>query len=415
MNRIKYIFAALFIILIISSFFKYLKKGHISKYKIEKNENAFKIKETYTRNVKNELDNYYIEITVDGKKFNYQIFDDFDKKQKVVKDIHYYKDDNIACLYPVFINNYKLDIKCLKNNIFYNYHDLIGENKILDGYVDAIKEYNINDYIKQDDIIVKKYGISFYKNVLDDEHVISLTNLKGIYIINDKISNYELFEKDYYNRKISYYLNNFYITANYDEDRKFRNIYIVDYLNNSKKTIKSDNYISIDSYIQGDLDNQIYLYDKFNEKQYILDLNNYTIEENKTRNGKISNYNGTSFEYISKAKANKEVYFDKTVNDIFSEYDYVYKTGYKESGYYYLIKTNKNSFDLYRANVMDKDSIEYLFKTDNIDNLIFIDDYVYFINDDSIYYYSQSKGIKKVLEYSELKFNNNIKYGVSKK
>ena len=92
MRKIKYLFAALFIILIISSFFKYLKKGHISKYKIEKNENTFKIKETYTRNEKNETDNYYIEITVDGKKFSYQIFDDFDREHKVVKDIHYYKE-----------------------------------------------------------------------------------------------------------------------------------------------------------------------------------------------------------------------------------------------------------------------------------------------------------------------------------
>ena len=70
---------------------------------------------------------------------------------------------------------------------------------------------------------------------------------------------------------------------------------------------------------------------------------------------------------------------------------------------------------VYRSNVQDMDSLTYVFTTSNIDNVVYFYDSVYFIDDDYIKNYSDKSGIKKIVSYKELKFNDNLYFSIYKR
>lgn len=411
----KFLLVIAFAILIAFSFVKYLKRGHIVKYKI-KGEEVFIIKENQTRNEKNELDNYYIEIEVNNNVFAYQLYDEFDSKHKIVEDVKYFKDENYACVYPIFYGNYQADIKCLKDSIYYSYTNLAGQDELLDEFANSLKKYNFNNYKDNSQKKIVKNNIKIYIDNVVLNHNISITSLKGIYILNKDIKNINIFTYDNYSRPLSVYANDYYITADYNEKHQFRNFYLIDLKNSKKTTIKSDKQISFNSYFQGVVDNQVYLYDIDNEKQYKINLQKKQIIEVENKNKKVRYYKDNNWSDISIVKANNHLYFSNYITlEKYKDYDYVYKYGNKLSGYYYLYKYANNHYEIYRANIQNMDCIEYLFTTNEISSLRFISDYVYFKNNNSIYYYHQTTGIRKVVEFDELQFNDSLKYNIVKK
>ena len=83
-----------------------------------------------------------------------------------------------------------------------------------------------------------------------------------------------------------------------------------------------------------------------------------------------------------------------------------------EVGYYYLYRKNGNKYDVYRINIQDKSGLIYLFSTQSIDSISYVDDYVYFINDNKIKVYNDKFGIRNLIEYEELEFNEDINFYV---
>ena len=130
-NYLKNILILLFIIVIVICFIKYLRRGHIAKYKIKNDGYTFEVIETRTRNEKKEMDNYYLEISVNNSVFTYELFDEFDSKHKIINNIYYFRDKNYTCVYPVLYGNYNADIKCLNGSIYYYYHDFYFSSKTL--------------------------------------------------------------------------------------------------------------------------------------------------------------------------------------------------------------------------------------------------------------------------------------------
>ena len=410
--KTKQILIIVFIVFLAICFFKYIKKGYIVKYKIEKDNHTFNIVEIYTKNQKKEKDNLYIEIRVGDTKFNYQIYHKFEKR-KVIKDIYYYKDDEYVCIYPLFMDNYSVDIKCKHNNYYYNYISIKGKSEELDEFVNNVSSYRYDNYIDDLEEYDEYENIKIYSKNYIDKNSVSITNLDGIYILNYKdYNNKKIFNDEKYTRKISGYSLKYYFTVKYDGSHEFRELYFLDLISGKEKTLKTNNKLSINSYVQGVIDSELYLYDPDNEKQYKVNLSKNKIDEVKNRNKKVSYYNGYSWNYISKAKANNETLFETNLKLEFKDFDIVNKTGNNKSGFYYLFKKLDNKYEVYRASIMNKDIIEYLFDVDNPNSLIYLKDTVYFVNDNSIYYYNQEFGIKKIIEYDELLFNENIKYYV---
>ncbi len=413
-NYLKNILILLFIIVIAICFVKYLRRGHVAKYKIKNDGYTFEVVETRTRNEKNETDNYYLEISVNNSVFTYQLFDEFDSKHKILKNIYYFRDKNYTCIYPVLYGDYNADIKCLNGSIYYNYHDIAGQDAKLDEFAKGLKKYKLDSFADSSTKIKKEASMKIYTDNLIDEHNIAITTLKGVYSINDH-KQVKIFNNDIYNRPISIIADGYYLVADYTEKHQFRLFNLINLSNLNKYEIKSDDYISLNSYIQGTVDGYVYLYDPDNESQYEINLSRHKIKKVTNKNNKVDFYQNGEWTTISTVKANNVQYFPKNVDiEEFSDYDLVYKNGNKQSGYYYLFEKEDDHYKVYRSPVQNMHAIEYIFDIRNIDSIIFVDDYVYFIDENCIYYYNQTVGVRKIIEYDELKFNDKLIYGVVK-
>ena len=184
-------------------------------------------------------------------------------------------------------------------------------------------------------------------------------------------------------------------------------------MNGKTTTIKTPDYISFDSYVQGIVDSSVYIYDVNNEKQYKVNVKDMTISEVGNADKGIRYFDG-NWSYISSIKANSKTLF-KNNGLKESEKFYSYKKGNKLSGFYYYLYASEDGYDVYRANVQNLNIKKYLFKAKSPEDLVFIDDYVFYRYEDSIKMYSDYTGNKTIIETSELEYNDNIKFIVYKK
>ena len=260
-KKIKIIILLFFLIILIVICKNILTFDSIN-YKLKINGSKIKIKETLNS------DNYYIEIKDDEKVYPFRIYDKLNKKRKIVKEIYSYKDKTIECILPVINDQIYTDVMCYKDNILYDYTTLIGDNEQLDRYINSIDLYNLNDF-KNNEIDTKNIGTVKYNIFSNFKNVVAISTYNGL-IINDK--EIKLFQKDIYNNDISVFIDNYYIIADYEKNYSFNSFYIVDLETKKVSKLECKSDISYDSYIQGIVDNKIYLYDKDNENQYEINI-----------------------------------------------------------------------------------------------------------------------------------------------
>ena len=79
---------------------------------------------------------------------------------------------------------------------------------------------------------------------------------------------------------------------------------------------------------------------------------------------------------------------------------------YKSNNTYYF-KTKDNMF--YKSNINYPDKATKLFKSGKISTWKVVDDTIIFVSGNSLFFYDENYGVKKVLSNNELKYNyNNI-------
>lgn len=303
----------------------------------------------------------------------------------------------------------------IRINQYYNYQDIVGKEEHLDEFIEEIDKdkYSIDlfkDNTKNGDEYDK---ITYYKDNIPADFIISMSTLRGILSVDDKVNYVELFEKDIYKRELSTFVNNYYVTADYNDKQEFTEFYVVNILNGKQKIVKTPDYISFDSYIQGVVDNCIYIYDINNEKQYSLNLNNLSVNEEGNSSKGIKYYDG-NWSNISSIKANNIQLF--TNNNIsLKDNKYVYKYGNKLSGFYYYFYETDDGYEVYRTNVQNNKIKKYLFTVKDYNDVIFEEDYVFYKEENKIKMYSDYTGIKTILKNTELEFNDNIYFNAYKK
>ena len=382
--RKKYIIGIIVLIILIIIIRR--TNDNVFKYKLKNNKEVYNITEKYDKNY------FYYTIIWNKKEYPVNIFKTSMKK-KAINKIYSYKDDLYSCILPIFNDEVMTDIMCYKENIIYNYQTIKGENERLDKYIEGIEEYKnfIKDTSKED-----RYNniITFYNDISKN---ISISTYKGI-ISKDK--ELKLFDKDVYSNKISIYTNKYYVSADYNSNYEFDKFYIVDLNTNDVSTIKVKNPISFDSYIQGVVDDKVYIFDPENEIQYEIEPKNKKI--NITSNEYIKYYGNKKWTKVSVKQAKKELLFNYgSLDNIYNEYDKVYENSY----YYYVIENDR----LYRINKNNTKIKTYLLELP-VDEIIIYDDYLYYVSNDELYYYSDITGLKLVLTNKELEFNKYIKY-----
>ena len=364
-------------------------------YKIKNENGIFSIRENYDKK------RYHLEISNENRKYLINIYNDLKGSRKIVDKIYNYNDKKYQCILPIMSGEVLTDVICYKGNMIYNYNQIKGENDNLDNYVSTIKEYKKNVFGNKNTYNLID-TIKLYDNKIN--RIVSTTSYKGLFVNGMEIN---LFKKDVYNNKISTFINNYYLIADYNSEYEFKFFYLVNLKNSEVEKIEVKDSISFDSYIQGIVDNKVYLYDIDNEVQYEIDILSKKVNVVSSHDY-IKYYTNTKWEKLSKSKVKRSTYFDySTLNNDFTNYDYV---KYSEDYYYLLNEENKN-YKIYRVDNKNLDIITYIGIIPTTD-IRMNNEYFYYTYDNTLYFYSDRTGFKTILENTEKEFNDSIKYYV---
>lgn len=382
--------------------------GYAISYRV----NDFKVEEIYTNNQKGEMQNYYFKLSQENILIGLQIHDNFGYSQKVIKEIKSYQDETVFCVLPIFNKNEILtDLICLKGNIIYNYNDLKGTNNNLDHFYTSI---GLSSHESPDEIETIE-NIKIYKKNLLNDYYVSFNSYKGFVTVKSSkqlLEHTDIFKNDVYDHYLSTYLNNNYVTVDYDEKYGYSKIYIYDIADGQSDHIILPVTLERNSYIQGTYLNSLYVFDRFNEKQYEINIKAKTVKEvgNKTKGIKI--YRNNQWENISIFEClNNDILFEKS-GDAINDYIFLTSSDGDDSGYSYYYKKTNDSYEIYRINKQNPYQISYILTTKHLDKIKAINEYLFFIQDNYIKYYSDKTGIRVLLSNNEIYFNQNIKYNV---
>ncbi|MDD3392867.1 MAG: hypothetical protein PHE54_04935 [Bacilli bacterium] len=402
--------------------FRYFGSGHQNNYYIESSDVSWLVNETYVSNQADEHDNYYLIFSKDNVTFNFQTYYDFNGASEIVTDLKYYEDDDYKCLLPVFKNGLIIfDFLCISDETITYYYNIEGQDNKLDTYVSNLDlaSYNTDKWTDNNDNVAEVDTVKVYTDNIINNHYASVSNYKGVYTINDanfkKIYSVEFFDSDVYERKISTFVNNYYLTADYEEKYNFSTFYLVNIVNNKVSKIVANYSISFDSYIQGIVDDSVYLYDRTNKKQYqIKTKSSYVMEIGNASSG-VQIYNNGSWETINITAISKEDIYFNTDIDSNNNYVRIDKVGNVQSGYIYYYQKVGSSYKVYRSDIVDSSQKVYLYTTNAIDNIKYLDDYVYYIDGNELKYYNDMTGVRTLLINTEFTFNDNIIFDVYSK
>ncbi len=402
----KYLFKTLIIFTVIFFALKCLLYLFDTGHKITYNIGNFKINETLDTKDNN---NYYFELNHEDFKINFQINKDYKKAEKVISKIIYKKIDGYQCILPIFKNNTILtDVMCLKNNEI-TYASNLNNEKI-NSYLKTLKKYgyNQNDYKDNASEIKLSNTQSIYQDNFLENHYIAMETYKGLNLFNGNTNNVKIFENDVYTKPISFFTDKYYIVADYTQNYSFKIFHVINIINGKQIDIRSYDEISFDSYIEGAIGTDIYLFDKENSKQYKISIEDESVEEFHDKDH-LQTYNG-KWENMSLSDAINGKLFNNYYTDDIKGYDKVDKVG----NYYYLYQKENNHYKVYRADTQNKKIKTYLFDTTDINSIIYLDDTIYYQNGNTFYYHT-NYGERKVITNTELEFNDDLSFGVYKK
>ena len=355
----KILIYSIFIILIVI-IFKYV----FSNYKMEYKVSDYNVKMTYKNS------RFYYEISNDEYTYNFDYYKRRDFTKTKIKKIVDIKEENLDCIYPVIddVETYPL---CYKDNEYIDYN--LIDSSLLEEY-------------KEEDVEIDKTSKDFvYFNNLSKDEYVALWNYKGYIVMNgSSYKNVEMFNSDRYDNTLSILIDNNIYMANYDEEHEYNSLikFNIESLKTEKIELKTN--IDYDSYIVGNIKNNLYIYDDKYSILYEINLKNSKV------NIKGNNENGfVKYENDKFVPCSKSAYkVDKIkINNSKSNYSYRIKDG------------------VFKI-INDNNKIEQKILNDEI---IISNEYnnrVYYMNKDNFYIYDPYKGSKKVFYNYELTFND---------
>ena len=402
----KYLFKTLIIFTVTFFALKFILFLYDDGHTITYNVGNFKIKEELNTEQNN---NYYFELTHEKFKINFSVSKNYNKKEKIINKIEYKNINGYKCILPIFKNGKILtDVMCLKNNTITYAHNL--DNKYIKDYLTTLKKYgyNLEDYKDKASKIKLSNTQTIYEENFLENHYIAMETYKGLNLFNGKESNVKIFENDVYTKPISYFTGKYYIVADYTENYTFKIFHVINIINGNQIDIRSYDDISFDSYIEGAINDEIYLFDKDTKKQYKIDIKNESVDLFHDKNN-LQTYNG-KWEKMSLTEALEGKLFRNYYTNDIKGYTKVDKVG----NYYYIYEKENDYYNVYRADIQNKKLKTYLFKTTDLNSIIYLENTIYYINGNTLYYYT-NYGERKVIKNTELDFNKDISFGVYKK
>ncbi len=382
----------------------HFEKKHEVNYKIVASKKEFSIYERYEKNLG---DNYYLEIKQGNHKFNYTINNKFNKRKNIIDNLIFIEEDNTLCIYPKLVNDEeKLNIECSKDNKTYSYESM-KNNKLVISLIEKLKaeKESLPAWeIQSEEETKANTSTTYNKNILPEDYI-TVWNYKGLEIITNKENIYTVLSiYDKYENTHGLLVDKYYLLPLYRSNRvyDFDSLNILNLETNEQKIMTLDRTFNQDTYINGVVDNKAYYFDKDNSVQISIDpkKQDKRIVGNKDINTQY--YNGkwntvNIYDFINEKKVFKFDY--SVIKELTSKNPVeVFDT---LSSYYYF--TTDGSF--YRLSKTNLDTPILLFKQANMKEIKVIKDTIYFVVGDTLYYYHDNYGIRKIVKNQEWNYN----------
>ncbi len=394
----------------VQQLYVFLNREHSVSYKIH----DVMVNELY-RNKKGITDGYYFDVVYNEYSFPFKIFDKLNKQKHIIDDVKIYEGDIYVCANISIKKDFNAtNIKCYKDDVLYYYSDIKGIDSKLDN---MIKEsaYDINKFTG-DSKGENKDDVTYYINNFYKKHNILLSVYKGAYLFGNKVTNnarfIKLFDKDQYNKGLEYALDKYYIVADYNDTHEFLSLKRINIATGGLDEIKIVDPISFDSFIQGGVDNKLYIIDRPNKAQYEIDLKTKTEDMVGGINSGAQVYTNNEWKTLNiNDVINDNIVFNDDVSNLVygNQYEFVKHYG----NIYVVFEKNEDYYDAYMIYEEDNwHAKNHIFKCSDPSKVTYKNGYFYYTLDDEIKIFKDSIGNRTLIKYSELKYNKNLNYFV---
>ena len=375
MKKLKSILLLLLIIIICHYGFKLLIVEHNFTYKIDN----YKIEEHF---YKKNGHHYDLIITNKKENYTYTIDKNLSKQKRIIRNIKVYKKNNLRCIIPIYKKEIDKNIYCDLDNIQVSNDYLLKTNN--EDFNKIIKKIKIKIKLPSSNNKKKKYKKLFVYNKNINDNNFYVWDYKGIYVLSDTNNYVKILDYDLYDNLMSCVVDKYYVLFENTNVNGIENIYYYDSKKDKLNVFKLKEKLDKDSYINGVVDNLIYVTDRRNKKEYTIDIRKKKIKEIDDEQSSYIIYKNNKQKKLSKSDfLIKDQYFEKT-----------------NSNYKYFIEDNK----IYKKLKGTKNNILLLELNDIVEWKV-VEDEIIILVDNTIYYYNDSTGLRKILENNELRYN----------
>ena len=395
--------AILIIVVLLLLYGTYLLYKHsIKEYKLSYKISKYKVEEHYYKTTNHEYD---IKIENNKKIYTYTLENNFNKNKKIIKDIKTVKKDNISCIIPLYRKDVDLDVYCLLDNKQVSIDYLLKtNNNSFKSIQNTIKKYKIK-YPSSTDTKETYQKVTTYNNNIEDNQIYYIWDYKGIYIIEKDNNNYqEILSYDLYDNIMSCIVNGNYLLWENTSVKGIDTVYYYNHKNKKLKKIKLEKPISKDSYINGVINNKVYITDRKKKREYVFDMNTL----------KLTPIDSDGTKYISYLNNKKKEYSksDFFMNDqLFIKQEHnskIDKDGWFSNRNFYYQEENKI------VKVQNNNTV-LLLELNNIKEWQIVGEEIILLREDTIYAYNEKKGLRKIVEEKELNYNYENIYKIGEK
>lgn len=392
----------LFLTLLLEFGINYFKTSHHVEYDIS----GYTVEEDYIK--KYGKDYYLIKVSKDGKEYIFNAQNEFNKNEKIIKEIISYDTDDISCATIIYTNNSSSTPLCYKDKILHSYISVENEPGMSE-YLEQLNKYAEDKITPSDESYVFAYN-EIYKNNLYKNEDIIMYNYKNIIKINgERTMTFDFSNKDVFKNEYGTLVGKYYVIPKMRNSIEFSHYLIVDI---EKETVEEIDLakevsakISSQMYVNGIYNSNLYIFDKSNLVQYEInpDKGEIKVVGNKDKKG-IVYKNGQEEEIGVYTLNNEKVKFTENY-DAYKEIDYdqIFLTSngavYVKDGVFYKVYNN------YLKNPI------YLFEAKNVQDIKVKEDNIYYINDQFLYRYNDYGNVK-ILKREQFKYDYTNIYDV---
>ncbi|MBP5679167.1 MAG: hypothetical protein J6X28_05045 [Bacilli bacterium] len=394
MKKYPYYIAIALIVLILPIINKITIKQHEVEYKVD----GYQIKEEMKK-IGWEQE-YRLFLKKGKQEYSYFVVQNFHKRKRIIKKIQTIKEGDITCILPTYKNEVEKELYCLKGREQVSIEIL----KTDPSYQKIAKKKKMS--IPEESTIKKEYKkVTVYEKNIPKDSVFLVWNYKGIIVFKQNEKKYYPFlDYDLYDNIMATTTDRYFVLLENTSVNGIEKVHCYDLEKDKYKVITLENKLSKESYINGVIGNKVYITDKKKKKQYTLDMKKENLVE-------VGNEENLYIKYVEEEKElwKKSDFFmnnqyfkgERIENNEITESKELIKENhifyFREENTIYKQLENKNRIKLLELEEMNRWTLN------QGDILV--------LKEDTLYLYQDTTGLKKILEYNELKYNNeNIVY-----